>query len=251
MLRRFTWIILLLIPLALAGQKNVADSAVSVPMISANLGLQWPGGDLEERYGMSNSAGGSFLFKTSGNWLIGAEFNYIFSENIKDKDEILSLISTESGSIIDGNGMFTEVNYHERGFYTNLTFGKLFPVIGPNPNSGLFITGGVGLLQHRTFIQNPENRAPQISGEYMKGYDRLTNGLAVSEMFGYMHLGSKRLASFYIGVEFIQAWTQSRRDYNFNLMKKVNEKRFDMLYGVRVGWIIPLYGRSSGDYYYF
>lgn len=251
MLKKIFFIAFVLLVTGVQAQKTVADSAVSVPMIQINLGYQWPGHDLAERYGPNTSAGGSFLIKTKGNWLLGAEFNYLFSENVKNKSSILSNITTSSGDIIDGNGLYTTVNYHERGFYTNLTAGKLFPVIGPNKNSGIFINAGIGLLQHRTFIQNPENKAPQISHDYIKGYDRLTNGLAISQFVGYLHLGSNRLTSFYFGVEMIQAWTQSRRDFNFNSMQKNTEKRFDSLIGLRLGWIIPLYGKSSDQYYYF
>ncbi|MFO8054716.1 MAG: hypothetical protein R6U19_06080 [Bacteroidales bacterium] len=251
MLKKILTVVFLLIVITGISQQQVSDSIVRAPMININFGMQMPGDDLAERYGISTSAGGSFLYKTANNWLLGAEFNYIFSENVKNESEILSNITTSQGAIIDGNGQFTEVYYHQRGFYTNLLAGKLFPVIGPNANSGLFFTTGIGLLQHRTRIENPGNKAPQISHEYEKGYDRLTNGLAVSEFFGYLHMGSNRLSSFYIGVELIQAWTKPRRDYNFKTMQKDTGERFDSLYGLRIGWVIPLYGKSSDQYYYY
>ncbi|MCF8331809.1 MAG: hypothetical protein K9H84_05100 [Bacteroidales bacterium] len=235
----------------LHAQKSVMDTLVNVSMIQIDFGFQKPGNDLANRYGVNTTAGISFMYKTQNNWLLGANFSYIFSENVLNKDQILSNISTSNGQIIDGNGMFTTVKYHERGFYTHLSAGKLFPVLGPNDNSGLFFTGGVGLLQHKTLIQNPENKAPQISHEYVKGYDRLTNGLAISELIGYKHLGNNKLLSFYVGFEMIQAWTKSRRDYNFNTMQKDTKDRFDTLFGIRFGWIIPLYGKSSDQYYYY
>ena len=236
---------------AISAQGDVSDTATNMPMIQINYGLQLPGNDLANRYGMNHTAGATFMYKTHKNWLFGVKFNYLFSENVKNKEDILSGIATEDGNIIDGNGMLTEVNYHERGFYSNVSIGKLFPVIGPNQNSGIFLIGGVGLLQHKTLIQNPENKAPQISGEYTKGYDRLTNGLAVSEFIGYMHIGNGTMSSFYVGAELIQAWTQSRRDYNFNKMKNVTDQRFDTLWGLRIGWILPISGKTSGEYHYF
>lgn len=251
MLKKIIALVFVISSLGLQAQKTVRDTAVSVPMIKIDFGFHKPGHDLSDRYGINNTAGVSFMYKTKTNWLFGANFSYIFSENVLNKDEILSNISTSNGQIIDGNGMFTTVNYHERGFYTHVSAGKLFPVLGPNNNSGLYFTGGVGLLQHRTLIQNPENKAPQISHEYVKGYDRLTNGLAISEFIGYKHLGSNKLFSFYAGIEMIQAWTKSRRDYNFNTMQKDTKDRFDTLFGIRFGWIIPLYGKSSDQYYYY
>ncbi|MFW6019377.1 MAG: hypothetical protein ACOCPM_02250 [Bacteroidales bacterium] len=244
-------IFLILVFKAITAQGSVSDTATNMPMVQINYGFQLPGNDLADRYGMNHTVGASFMYKTHKNWLFRGTFNYLFSENIKNKEDILSGIATGDGHIIDGNGMLTEVNFHQRGFVSNISAGKLFPVIGPNKNSGLFFIGGAGLLQHKTLIQNPENKAPQISGEYRKGYDRLTNGLAVNEFIGYMHIGKGKASNFYIGIEMIQAWTQSRRDYNFNKMKKVTDKRFDTLWGLKIGWILPISGKTSGEYHYF
>lgn len=250
MIKKLLTIALLFSVVALNSQV-ITDTTLRVSMITANLGGHMPGNDLAERYGLNGIVGASFWHKTSSNWLLGAEFNYIFSEDVKDEDQILSNITTSQGAIIDGNGHFTEVYYHQRGFYTGVIGGRLFPVVGPNPNSGLFIMAGAGVLQHKTRIENPENRAPQISFEYAKGYDRLTRGFAVSQFAGYLHLGSNRLSSFYAGVELIQAWTRAQRAHDFSLMKKDTRDRFDTLYGIRVGWIIPIYGRTVSEYYYY
>ncbi len=249
MIKNLSVIALLFATVSLYSQ-GLTDTTLSVSMITINLGGQMPGEDLAERYGFSGSAGASFWHKTSSNWLMGAEFNYIFSENVKDKDHILSNISTSEGAIIDGNGQFAEVYYHQRGFYTGIVGGRLFPVIGPNKNSGLFFMAGAGILQHKTRIENPENKAPQISYDYALGYDRLTRGFAVSQFAGYLHLGSNRLSSFYAGVELVQAWTRAQREHDFSLMKKDTRERFDTLYSIRIGWVIPIYGRTVSEYYY-
>lgn len=44
--------------------------------------------------------------------------------------------------------------------------------------------GGGGFLQHKIRIENRENVAPQILGDYAKGYDYLRNGPA-----GYLYVG--------------------------------------------------------------
>ena len=59
-----------------------------------------------------------------------------------------------------------------------------------------------------------------MSKEYKKGYDRLTNGPAITEGISYLHCGSKRLINFSLGLECTQGFTQNRRDYNFDQMKK-------------------------------
>jgi hypothetical protein len=231
-------------------QGNIKDSLIRTSMFTASYSYQFPGGDLSKRFLSNNSIGGSFLYKTKHNWLIGAEGSFMFRDTIKET-EILDSISTSDGAIIDGNGTYADIRLYERGFYTGIKGGKIFPVFGPNKNSGIVVMIGAGLLQHKIRIENTDNTAPQIKGNYKKGYDRLTNGFALSEFVGYMYLGNSRLVSFYAGFELMQAWTKNRRSYNFDLMGPDNTKRLDMLNGLRIGWIIPLYKRTPDKYYYY
>jgi len=65
-----------------------------------------------------------------------------------------------------------------------------------------------------------------------------------------LNLSKTRLLNFYAGLEFIQAWTQNRREYNFVQMGKDNTTRSDWLYGIRIGWIFPIYSGQSREFYY-
>ena len=228
-------------------QVNIKDSTVFTPLISASYSYQWPGGDLVNRFGSNSSIGAAFMIKTKSNWIFGIDGNFIFGNNVKE-DGILDNISTGNGQIIDENGNPVDIGFFERGFLTSLKFGRLFSLFGPNKNSGVVIIGSVGLLQHKIRI---ESDVPQLQDEYKKGYDRLTNGLALSEFIGYLYLGNKRTLNFYAGFEFTQAWTQNRRSYNFDTMKKDETKRIDLLSGIRFGWIIPFYKRVPDEYYYY
>lgn len=231
-------------------QSEVSDSSINIPMLYASYAYQWPGGDLKDRFGSNSAIGGGGLIKLKSNWLIGADYNYIFGNNIKGSDSLFRDIDTDDGFIIDRNGELSAPNLYERGFYTSVRFGKLFPVLSPNPNSGPFITGSVGLFQHKIRIESIGNTAPQIIGDYVKGYDKLSNGVGISEFIGYMYMGNKRLVSFFGGIEFTQAFTQSRRSYDFNLGARDVQKRTDLLWGFKVGWIIPFYKRVPKGYYY-
>ena len=230
-------------------QVNIKDSVISTSLISISYSYQFPGGDLSKRFLSNNAIGGSYFYKTKNNWIIGADGFFMFRDTIKETG-IFNSISTKDGNIIDGNGIYAEVHLYERGFYAGIKGGKLFPVFGPNKNSGIVILCGLGLLQHKIRIENPNNTASQIKGDYKKGYDRLTNGLALSEFIGYMFLGNSRLVSFYAGFEFTQALTQNRRSYNFDMMRPDKTKRSDLLSGFKIGWILPLYKRSPEKYYY-
>jgi hypothetical protein len=246
---RYFSVLFLFVALRGFSQVNISDSVIATSLIQATYSYQIPSADLKDRFVSDNAVGMGYLYKTKKNWIFGADGFFMFRDTIKETG-ILDSISTIDGNIIDGNGIYAEVQLYERGFHMGAKVGKLFPLWGPNPNSGLMVLGGVGLLQHKIRIENRNNTAPQVSKEYRKGYDRLTNGLALSQFIGYMYLGNSKLVSFYAGVELVEAWTQNRRSYNFDLMGPDNTKRFDMLYTFKVGWIIPLYKRSPNAFYY-
>ena len=148
------------------------------------------------------------------------EGNFIFRDGVKNPASILSGISTSDGFIIDEAGVFANVMLLERGFSVMAKVGKLIPVAAPNPNSGLLFQFGGGMLQHKIRIQDPNNSAPQLKGDYKKGYDHLCNGPAISEFIGYQTPGNNRKINFFAGFEFTQAYTFSRRAYYFNEMKR-------------------------------
>ena len=128
--------------------------------------------------------------------------------------------------------------------------GKVFPLLGPNDNSGLSLQCGVGLLQHNIRLETRQNEVPALEGEYLKGYDRLSNGFTLHQLIGYQFYGNNRLVNFFIGIEGFQAFTQSRRDFNFDLMAKDETKRSDSLYGVKVKWSLPLKRGGNRTVYY-
>jgi hypothetical protein len=93
--------------------------------------------------------------------------------------------------------------------------------------------------------------SPQLAGDLKKGYDRLTNGPSVSEYFGYTYLSNNRLLNFFVGLECSQAFTKDRRIWDYQMMKPDDSQRLDLLYGLRAGWILPLYKRVPKAYYYY
>ena len=150
--------------------------------------------------------------------MYGIDGSYIFGNNISESG-ILDSIVTSDGQIINSNGQYATVRQFERGFTVMGKFGKLFSVLGPNKNSGIFCLGGLGFLQHKIRIDDIGNSSPQLSKEYKKGYDRMTNGIAASEFVGYKYLSNKRMVNFFFGFEFYQAFTKSRRSWDYDLMR--------------------------------
>jgi len=232
-------------------QVSIRDSSIFTSVIYAAYSFQFPGGDLSERFGVNSSIGGGLMFKTKSNWIIGAEGNYLFGGIVKNKDSLLLNISTPEGFIIDANGYFADVVFYERGYSIYGKFGKLIPLFGPNPNSGLTIMAGIGYLQNKIRIHNPGNTAPQIYGDYKKGYDHLNGGFTLNGSLGYTYMSNSRLLNFYGGFEFIQSWTNSKRDYDFQLGARETTSYSSQFYGIRLVWMIPLYKRTPKSYYLY
>jgi len=231
-------------------QVSIKDSSVFSTMLHATYAYQIPGGDMAKRFGNNSAVGGGFQLKTKKNWLFGAECNYLFGEKVKDEMNIVSRISTSDGFLITADGEYADVFFSEQGFIIGLKAGKIIPVLNPNPNSGILLTVQPGFIQHKIKITNPSNTVPALRGDYKKGYDEMTNGVALTEFIGYWYMGNRRLVSFYAGFEFTQAFTKCRRAYNFNTMSRDTEQKYDFFYSLRIGWLIPLYKRAPAGYYY-
>jgi hypothetical protein len=236
---------------SVSAQDHLKDSSVVVHLVYASYGFGMPGADLAERFGFSHQIGGGYQLKTKSGWNFSIEGNFLFRDVVKNPSNILSGILTHDGFLIDESGVFANIMLQERGFTALAKMGKLFPIIGPNPNSGLMLQLGGGMMQHKIKIEDPNNSAPQIKGGYAKGYDHLCSGPTLVQYIGYQHLDNKRRYNFYAGFEFLQAFTQSRRMYYFNEMKFANEKRIDLLSSIKIGWFLPINRKSSEKYYYF
>ena len=252
MIKRLLFLILVCCTTGIVhGQVSVRDSSIAIPMIYGTYSYQFPGGDLGLRFGSNSSIGGGFLIKTKSNWLIGMEGNFQFGSSVKNQDSLLKPISTPEGYIIDANGKIADIILYMRGFSFMGYFGKLFPWVGPNPNSGFTLIAGGGYLQNKMRILNPDNTAPQLLGDYNKGYDRLNGGFALSASVGYLYMSSSRLLNFGLAFEFIQAWTKSKREVDFNTGQPGPPNLSSQYYGIKVTWNIPLYRRSPKEYYLY
>jgi hypothetical protein len=248
MKKTFVFLVMLIFHLTVQGQYSIRDSSISFPIIGVTFSYEVPAGDMADRFASNFSIGGSFQKKTKSNWLLGFEGNFIFSDEVKENN-ILDNYKTPDGYIIDGAGQFANVTLTERGMRFNLKAGKIIPIIGPNKNSGLHASFGVGYLQHRIYIDTPGSPVPWLEGDKKRGFDRMTSGLFINQFIGYVNFSNKKTINFFAGFEFTEGFTQNRRAYNFDTGLKDDKKRTDILIGIKVGWLFPLYKRVADKYY--
>jgi hypothetical protein len=229
---------------------QINDSSINVFQIRAGYSLHLLSGDIGERFGISNMIGGGLENKFSNNWSLGIEYNYMFGGFVKE-DSILNHLTDKEDGIINQYGEYGTVLLTQRGFYIGAYAGKIIPVFKSNPNSGLKLEFGAGLLQHHIHIENKDNNIPAVLGDYRDGYDRLTNGLSLRQFIGYQNIDPKGYFNFELGFECFQAWTYNRRSINYDTGLADTELKHDYLWGIHFVWFFPIYQKSPDEFYYF
>ncbi len=243
-------LILLCAP-ALKAQRNVEDSAIATPWVALSYGLVQTDGDLADRYGIMNHVGAMAGYKTASNWVFGFDGYFMFGNRVNQPNLFASLVDSY-GTITDESGGIGLVVVSARGFNVNAMVGKVIPVFSPNKNSGIYVHAGVGYIQHRTRIDTQEQVIPSLELDYRKGYDRYSTGFSTHQFLGYAFLANHGLINFYGGFYCNQGYTKNRREVFFDQpdVPVSTKTMFDLQYGIKVGWFIPIYQRKPKDFYY-
>jgi hypothetical protein len=234
-----------------SAQRKVRDSVIATPWISVEYGINWTSGDLAKRHGLMNQIGMFAGYKTKRNWVLGAEGNFMFGNDIRATGLFDHLVDSY-GNITDMNGDIALVRVASRGFHVNAIVGKVIPVLSPNKNSGIYVNVGLGYLAHKFRIETQDHVVPQIELDYRKGYDRLTSGVNTSQFIGYSFMANQGVLNFYAGFYAQQGFTYNRREVFFDQqgVDVPSEMMLDLQYGFKVAWLIPVYKRMPKDYYF-
>ena len=246
LIHRLSGLLLLLFCFHLAKAQKY-DNSGPILQIGIHYGFQWPGGDLQERFGNNGITGLQIDYSLPKGWTLGLQTSLLFGQNVKT--DVLEPLRDENGLIYNYDGTPANVLMRERGQYYGLHLGYFFRGKAPKGNQqGPVLQLGAGLLQHKVrIIGDVGGSIPQLSGEYLKGYDRLSNGLALRQSIGYRYLDARRRINLSIELEAYQAFTQSRRDWNIDQMAADTQKRLDLLFGFKLSWILPLYVAENAD----
>lgn len=242
---------LLLSTFQLTAQRSVKDSIISTPWVALHYGLMAPGGDLADRFGILNHLGSMAGYKTSKNWVWGLEGNFIFGNQIR-VNGLLDHLVDSYGNITDETGDVAIVVVNARGFNVNTMVGKVFPILSPNSNSGIYVHGGIGYLQTKVRVETQEQVIPTLELKYRKGYDRYATGVNFHQFVGYAFMANQGLVNFYGGFYMSEGLTYNRREIFFDQPDvPVSKKQMlDLQYGFKLGWFIPIYERKPKDYYF-
>ena len=153
-------------------------------------------------------------------------------------------ISTQNGAIIDGYGNYSNILLYQRGFYSHIMLGYALTFNDMN-NTGIYLSTGIGFLQHKIKIETRRQYLPNLSEDYKKGYDRLTNGISGKLALDYKYFNKKGRFQFFSGIEIIYGMTKNRRVYLFDTMQfSDNGFRKDFILGFSSGIIILINKRN-------
>jgi hypothetical protein len=228
--------------------KAQIDSAVTVPMLGVSLGGGLPFADLAERFGPNLKGGLAFMLKTKKNWIYGLDYSLMFGRNVKE--DVTTQLKNADGFVTDNEGYPADLRITERVMAVHFTGGRVFKLASANPNSGLMISIGAGVLQHKISLYDQQKKIAALKDERKAGLDRLCVGFSMSQFVGYLFLSENRYLNFYTGFEFYQAFTTNIRKVNYDTGLPDTRKRFDALGGFKFGWILPLYKKKPNDFYY-
>ena len=252
-LKSFCFIVLFL-PFAMSAQSEI-DTATSMVWTGASFAYQLPGGHLKETFKGNFNLGTWITYKTSSNWTLSVNFNYMFGSKFRSYEpenlrKYFGDIITTFNYIVDGEGKPSDVFCEGRYWNVGGSLGKVIP-IGPWKNSGIWVSLGAGYISHKIHITTPDNRFPQLSEEYRKGYDRRSGGFYTTQFVGYLFMRKRRVASFFAGIELYEMWTKPSRTYIFTEGPTDEMKnKFSILTGFKIGWIVPLYEKKKTIKYY-
>lgn len=208
-----------------------------------------PGGDMAKRFGTSYRAGAAILYKTQNNWLFGLKSDYLFGGDIKE-DSLLINIQDANGNILSSDGNRMGVGKFQRGTITGIEAGKTFNISNRNADNGILVMTGIGFIQHKIHVFDKTASIPQITKDYRKGYDRLTNGIYIEQFVGYNQFSKNSLVNFHIGINVLAGFTKGRRDFLYDVMRTDDKARLDLLIGIRAGWYIPIFKRKSEELFF-
>jgi len=230
------------------GQAAISETSIFIPYLTISYGLYSPGGDLADRFGLTNYFGGTFTIKTSNNMTYGVNGGMFFGNDVK-VENLLHEMRTNNGDILDDNVKLSEVHFLERGFQITGQVGKIFHNGKTNPNSGIYLNLGLGYNSNWVRIENQENTIPQLSKENKKYYDRRVSGILFTEYIGYQLFSNKGLANFSAGLEFMEGFNSDFRTYNIDDKSEISNNYLDLYFGFRIGWSILFRKTMSTAYY--
>jgi hypothetical protein len=232
------------------GQESRLNTKSSI-LIDMGFSYHLAGGDLTKRFGNFSAVQGGISYRLpKGNWQLGLNYSYHFGNTVKE--DVLDPLRNERGVISGSDGFPVDIFLRLRSYRGSAILSYHYDLLKDSDSDlTLSLGAGGGFMQHWIRLQDERNTATQLRGPYEAGYDRKTQGFTTNQTLGLQYLQANRRINFYLMFEFVQAFTQSIRPWDYDLRSADKDKRFDSLNGVRIGWILPIYLNQNDEIIYY
>jgi len=215
------------------------------------LGCQ-PGDLLSTSYGNFAGIQIGVFYKAKSNFMIGTDFSFFSGNEVKINPLQRQEIALDAMIGEDGSSSLLTRSF--RGLILpTLKIGYTFSApIGNRADkaSGINVLVGGGWWGHKIRYYDAAKNIPLIQNGTITGYDRLTTGPCFTASITYLYLSLNRTINFQIGLEYTRGWLVNRR-YNYDLGYKDDRVRNDNYLGIKIGWVLPVYGQRTSEYYYY
>jgi len=272
------WVAMLILgflPIPVGAQNMVPPDTLQCHIIGFDVGMKIPStqfstvtlpdGSRNKNATMASLYKGPYLdfglnaiYKYRSNWMVLLYGDIWFgNNNLKHRQERMGSIYSRDSIIIATNGTDANVSCYNRGFSVQAGAGKIWTVAPEkNPNSGIFTKLTAGYMRQQTIFVANDEKAPAVDGDYGLLYDHQRHGFLLTEGVGYWFMSNyANLVNLYVTFELTQVWSSPTRDYTIDyylgLRGKDNNRYFDLIYSIKLCWMIPLKGKSSRDYYFY
>jgi hypothetical protein len=223
-------------------QKDTSKIKLNMLTLNLGYGIDWPGGDLSDRFGQSLSFHSGIDLVRKSSLTLGLDFSYHFGDNIKE--DVLAPYRNENGLVLGISGVAADLFIRERAAYVGVNVARI--LYHTRPHSGIELGLGAGMLYHKLHFVDDSRSVLLIEAPYGKGLDRLTRGFALKQEIAYQHHAEKSALHFQLGFYITEAFTQQVRTFNFDTgLPASTARRLDLLYGFKLVWMLPLVKRST------
>ncbi len=203
--------------------------------------------DLGNKYTNNSNIGLGFLFKAKSNWTAEVGGQFMFGSDYIDREQLGTMVT--NGFVI-GDIYQPEVPIIEgRGGHFCFEVGKIINLSKKNKNSGLHVKAGLGYLFYEALVKADPNKIPQISGNYLAGYNRLETGLSMSGYIGYTLFSDDRFVNGSIGLQSIYFNSSYLNNWDYAQNKSLEGFNFsNMLIGPKLSMVVILkkFEKSQG-----
>ncbi len=241
-------LLFILCSVAVQAQEFKLDKDSPFLGLQFSYGFQSSQADLKGRFGNHLALGSGLEYILPAKKLIvGLQYHFHYGSEVKE--DVLAGLRNSQGFLFGSSGGVADVQLRQRGFYSGLSLGYYHRF----KDNGMAFSAnvGAGLLQHKIRVQDNSVAADYLAGAYLKGYDRLTNGLGLYQSIRFQQLTPSRRLNYHIALELFEGFTQSRRDFDFASGTVMNEKRLDIVVALRFCYYLPVIsGKKPEEIYY-